>query len=759
MTPASGQNQKPISGWLIALLLLIAGAAAWFLIPTRSDLLERQIRDQSPDRALKTLSQLSEKDRSKRPDFYALMELQLRRQTVGKTNAVELMALLKKAAAEYARFGYPQTFLTELLALVDLQEFPAAAEQALGQQLSGMPVIGRRLIYEKLSQKALSQAKPQEAAALYDRFYAAIPPQEPATVEMVRLWRLAGTATNALAAIEVFATRSNENIQKLSPKLARTRIDLLRETSRADLAFEAVRDLRAVQDSPELYALFVTTARESNRAAEILPEMRKRAAATKKAEDWSSVAELAMAVNRIDWAIEASEEVAKLDPNDPAVRFKLGQFYEWSGKPSEGFDEYLKALKLGDHRALGRLLALNPGLYRDTELLEALKQVESKLIDNPYVLDLARLEARLGQFESAVRRYKALIKKTGLTEELTEEYGRLLLDLFEYPAAKALFAEALQNLPQNKIVRRGLAEALFRVGDFKSSLDQYEVLVDQQADAASVENYITLAETLGRMHNVIAGLRRQIQTADATSREYQRLAYFEHLQGRDQAMREVLVQGANRFPEDETLVMKAAYALGDAKHYVEAAELMKNHRELRKNPEIVRYYVGLLVQSQKYKEAQAFLENSVEKSLLERPGLAEVLAQIAEANSKPRDALEIFGRLRKLDPSNVRYTMNYARLLSTQGRMKEAEVVIRPHLTHPTAEILKLAAQVYAEMGQYKTAEEYQRQYLATAPVERGEAWGFLGDVLLSRGDKVNAHRAYEQGLNEALKTAAKNLK
>src|SRR5689334_21520657 len=131
MTPDSGQNQKPIAGWLIALLLVMAGSAAWFLIPTRSDLLERQIRDQRPERALKTLSQLSEKDRSKRPDVYALMELQLRRQTVGKTNAAELKRLLKQASAEYARFGYRQDFLTELLALVEVQESPAATELAL----------------------------------------------------------------------------------------------------------------------------------------------------------------------------------------------------------------------------------------------------------------------------------------------------------------------------------------------------------------------------------------------------------------------------------------------------------------------------------------------------------------------------------------------------------------------------------------------------------------------------------------------------
>ena len=124
---------------------------------------------------------------------------------------------------------------------------------------------------------------------------------------------------------------------------------------------------------------------------------------------------------------------------------------------------------------------------------------------------------------------------------------------------------------------------------------------------------------------------------------------------------------------------------------------------------------------------------------------------ITDTELKLIAAAALYEKLYLRDPANLRYVMNHARLLSGLGKLKQAEKVILPYLAQPSRDMLKLAAQVYAAAGQYRTAEKYQLQYLANLRQGRAEAWGFLGDIQLSRGDKQLSRRSYHRGLTELL--------
>jgi tetratricopeptide (TPR) repeat protein len=205
--------------------------------------------------------------------------------------------------------------------------------------------------------------------------------------------------------------------------------------------------------------------------------------------------------------------------------------------------------------------------------------------------------------------------------------------------------------------------------------------------------------------------------------------------------------------------LQTAYALAAENQLPDAVKVLAEHPDLRKSPEVIQFYLMLLVQGQQIKEAKAFLGSGIAPELLETPALLGLRAQVAEADDRLDEASGIFARLHQAEPKNTEYGLNHARLLAARGKTAEAKQVLALYEDDPNPEILKLFAMVYNAAGDYPTAEKYQRRYLATRPKEMPQSWGFLGDILLSRGDKLNARRAYQRGLNEMLADIARQAK
>jgi predicted negative regulator of RcsB-dependent stress response len=67
-----------------------------------------------------------------------------------------------------------------------------------------------------------------------------------------------------------------------------------------------------------------------------------------------------------------------------------------------------------------------------------------------------------------------------------------------------------------------------------------------------------------------------------------------------------------------------------------------------------------------------------------------------------------------------------------------------------------MAAQLLAGTRDFKRAAIYQRAFVASQPEDAGRAWGFLGDILQARGDKLGARVAYQRAIQEMLKSLGK---
>lgn len=745
-----------IVGGVLALFFVVI-----FFIPTQRGLLERQLSDKSWGRALETLRKLPPRERAKEARRFALLELQLERRLLAADDPLALRNLLARACEIAAPFKFEGEFMTEISALLDQVQDAEAAWKIVQPVLPQLPAAVRAPLYEALVKKTLAAAKPVLAMQIYAQHWQANP-TEAATSRLVALTRSAGQPALGLRAVEEFARRAGRPLVRVSPRLAWERVVLLRETGQPALAFDAVRDLMAEAEGPDrerLFSLLLTVARESSRLRELLPELQQRAAAQpENLSLWRALAELALAGGDQKAAIAAFRQIVALEPNAGVNHLRLAQFYEWNAAPNDAFDHYLIALRLKEPAAIERLIALAPGLYRDADLAKSLADAGSLLDRKKHAPFLARLFASIGDFEQAEAYYAGLTRDPNANVGLLKEFARLQLDLAHYDRALPLLLRVQQAQPNDVPTLGELAECYFRLGDYAKSLTHYQAVVQRAPEKTTVEGFLTLAESMGQLGVAADGLELWLgRNPHPTAKDYQRLAYFHGVANRPEKVRAALQRGVEKFPQDATLRRQLVYALSDAGEFSAAADTLRAHPELRGDDELTKFYLSLLLQAKRLADAERFVTTELTPELVEKLGLIASVAGVYEANGNWQAAMGLYEKLHQKDPANVSHGLAYARLLVRANRQRDALVVLQGFAANATPATHELAAQVLAAMRDYKRAAGHQRAFVASQPEDPGRAWGFLGDILLARGDKLGARVAYQRAIQEMLKSLGKN--
>ncbi len=756
-------TKQPVSVFSPKLLIavpVICAIIAFWLIPTERGLLERQLADKAWGRALETLHKLPAADRAKNAKRYALLEIQLERRLLAPDDPAALRKLLARACEIAAPFKFDADFMQEISAMLDQVQDAEAAYTLLQPALPKVPAAARAPLYEALVKKALAAAKPVLAMQIYAQHWQA-GPTELATQRLIALTRQAGQPALGLRAVEEFARREGRPLVRISPRLAWERVLLLRETGQPAAAYEAIRELMAVvepADRDRLFSLLMTTARESDRIRELLPEIQKRAAAQpENLQLWRTLAELALAGGDQKAAIAAFRQIVALEPNVAANHQRLAQFYEWNTLPNDAFDHYLIALRLKEPAAIERLMALAPGLYRDADLAKALTDAGDLLDRRKHAPFLARLEASIGNFERAEDYYIALTRDPNAGGSLMKEYARLLLDLAHYDRALPVLQRILKQQPDDAPTLGALAECYFRLGDYPKSLVAYQRLVARAPDKATVEGLLTLAESMGQLDVAADALAEWLRRSpQPTSKDFQRLAYFQGVANRPDQVRDALQRGLERFPQDATLRRQLVYALSDNGQFSEAADALRAHPELRSADELTKLYLSLLLQAKRLADAEQFVLRELTPELVEKLGLIASVASVYEASGNWQAAMALYEKLHRQNPENTSLGLAYARLLVRANRNRDALAVLQRYLADADAATHELAAQVLAAARDFKRAAAHQRAFVASQPEDAGRAWGFLGDILLARGDKQGARVAYQRAIQEMLRTMAR---
>lgn len=763
MAPPSQPSHPVFSPKLLLALPVICVLIALWLIPTERRLLERQIADKAWGRAMETLRKLPARERAKQGRYYALLEIQLERRLLAADDPVALRNLLVRACELAEPFKFDRDFLAEISGLLDPVRDPQAAYQSVRPALAKLPPAQGAPLYEALVKKALAAAQPVLAMQIYAAHWQ-VNPTDATTLRLVQLTRAGGQPALGLRAVDEFARRTGRPLTRVSPRLAWERVGLLRETGQPALAFEAIQELMAVvepADRDRLFSLLMTTARESNRLRELLPEIQRRAAADPgNVQLWRTLAELALAGGDQKAAIAALQRIVALEPNDRSHHQRLAQLYEWNVRPNEAFDHYLIALRLREPSAVDRLIALAPGLYRDADLAKGLGEAGDLLDRQKFAPFLARLEGNIGNFEQAEFYYRKLVDDPKASLALLKEYAQLQMDLAHYERALPVLQRILRSQPEDVPTLGALAECHFRLSDYPRSLETYQRLVRLAADKTNIEGLLTLAESMGLFDAAADGLqlwleRSQQRADEPTVKDYQRLAYFQGAADRPERVRAALEQAVKRFPQDNSLRRQLTYALSDAGEFSLAADVLRLHPEVRTEDELAKFYLSLLIQAKRIADAEQFVTRELTPEQVHKLGLAATVASVYEATGNWQAALGLYGQLHRQNPEQISHGLAYARLLVRAERGREALTVIQRYLANADAATHELAAQVLAGARDFKRAAVHQRAYVAGKPQDPSRAWGFLGDILLARGDKHGARVAYQRAIQELLRMLA----
>jgi predicted Zn-dependent protease len=750
------KSANPLPVWGLLGVLLACAITFYLLIPNQKKLLTRLVQDGKAQRALDMLHALSQTEKARDPEFYELMRLRLARQLLDPKDKAGVIAQIEGSLQAFEQSSSSQNFLAEVLHSISLLNDCEQALRLVEPHLETIPNTARERIVRVLVEDALASNKPGIAAATYQDCLRHFPPGETNLVEAVRLWRAAASPDRALRVLEDFEQQSGKGSSAFGPMLAELKFNLLREVGRNREAFDLAASLTGQSEEGEARHKWLNrmqaTAGSTAQHRKLLEEYRHHVQTSPAdANTWRLIAEMSITANDLALAKEAFQKLISLTPGDMAAQKQLAHVYEWSGEPNRAFDLYIKLAEQKDAAALERLVALNPGLYRDKEVLRILRELGGEASQDKYRLILARLLTKHGEYAEANYLYREHLQRKPEDTAVMEEYGQTLKRQHAYESALAIWKSLQKLKPDDEAVRGRIAELYYLLGDFENSLHTYQQLAKRSTDLAAILKYCTLAESLGDFQSLREALGREMELKrEVAPDDFIKLAYVFSLLGDDVERRGVLERGLAQFPDNDTLRIQLSILLVEKKQAAQALPILARTHNLKTDPGNLRLYLNLLIGSGDYASAEKFIKTGIDEKLLDTESINLLRGLIYEGNQNDVAAEKIYQKLYQQHPGESAYALNYLQVLTKLGKSKKARSVLQPLLKNPTPEILKEASRVSAELGDYQEAEKLQVRVMGLRGEPRFQDWSYLGDIRYSAGNRSAAQHAYRRALAAA---------
>lgn len=170
------------------------------------------------------------------------------------------------------------------------------------------------------------------------------------------------------------------------------------------------------------------------------------------------------------------ENVARLQPQDSEVRYKLISIYELQGKPSEAIPHYEALLKLGGPNSL---ISIKLGDYflKQKELTKAisiLKYARDAEPNNTYLIEaLGQAYAINKEYGKAIESYEDLARLED-NKAIIVRIGNLAIQAGDYGRAVAAFEQAATDVPGNADIQRSLGFAYAQSGNRDKAIEHLE---------------------------------------------------------------------------------------------------------------------------------------------------------------------------------------------------------------------------------------------------------------------------------------------
>jgi len=225
----------------------------------------------------------------------------------------------------------------------------------------------------------------------------------------------------------------------------------------------------------------------------------------------------------------------KIDPNDPAVHYKLATIYLFEKNVDESLIYAKKAYEI--HKENEWYAILLATIYEQIKeidsAIEIYKELKEKHTDNPqYYVELAILNQNNQRYEEAIKIYNEIEVAFGIAEPISLEKERIYLALGdvdkakaeikklsgyfpddtryigvladycmqkkEYEEAKKLYDKILTLEPDNGIVRISLASYYFEKGDNNESYKNLEIAFQSKNVESAVKTNLILSMLEGK---------------------------------------------------------------------------------------------------------------------------------------------------------------------------------------------------------------------------------------------------------------------
>lgn len=739
-----GDTPKRIFSWkqLIG-VMLACGITLVLLMPDDPTLLEDLIRDQKTAEARRVLEKIPRSERKVDALRYAIAEQRIEQIELGvEPGEADIESYVIRAAKRWKDYAFSDRLL--LIWIVDLPRLKSLdlAWLNLTGNWADVPHTQRVRLNEVLVDLSLEMERAELGAALYAQTYGESPELSHHAKELARLFRLAGDADRALHALE--KAPGND--------LGALRIALLRELNSNDRALTEL--LKEIENetamSSEKIQQLVVIARSAGQSGRAIPQTLKFLEANPS--DLVVSQGLVILQRESGQAIEAAASQAKvvsLSGRDPAELREWGRLLEGAGQPNEAFDVWIELSLQEDRVALDRMMALNPGLYRDRELADVL--LANVPVENQadYTLSLAQLLSTLGRYDEAVIAYELYFDAVPKDHVAMLELAVLEIELYRYAEAAKWLQRVKSEGQGTPSTRRKLGDAWTAMGEFNLALDEYRAVAEATGLLDDYGSYFRLARGVGAHEDFVAGLEGIIRKDAAEPANYLTLSYGYQLLGDEDRSRATLREGMVRFPKNEDMPMRLAYAYSDEKRYREAQEVLGLHPELGRKIEPTRLYLILMRLNEDVVAEKRFLQRKLPDVVQNDPESKQHLARIHSTQGRLDVAERMLRELHDSFPTDWDLSAELIYVLQRRGKHEAAQLLLEPLLVEGSAQAWRLAADVAIQMGEYVNAEGYQVKYLALVSPALPTDWGALGDIRLSRGDRVGAKRAYTRALRE----------
>jgi Flp pilus assembly protein TadD len=675
-----------ISPRLLRPLVIGCLALAAWLVPKRAELIKRLLEDGHHQRAI----EVAEEGRTLIDGHPVTILKALPLNEAEEPTATAAPSPLDRLRA--ALLPEAKAAGADLTQAVQQVNDPVSVLEVIHKLDPQLDAVQRGKVYLGMGQSALAMGNPGLAADILAEGAARGVHSPALLVREVTAYRWSGRPQLALAALEAWQAQ-----EALPVGLRDLPFQLYREMNRPDKAL----DLLLAGNSKELTAEQMTLACELGNQAGQMPRvlpLLQQYLSTQPAGR-ATVAELA---NHQVTADAAWQSFAK----------RCALSLEWGGQPLAAFRLHQKLAVLGERDSLQRMLALNPGLNLDGEVLPVLQAVVPVEEQPSLTLTLAQMEADAGEYEVADRHFAQWLERHPHDLAALKQRAAVAEEQSRLEDATKLYEQALALAPQDVSIQKELADLHIARRDFRDAFVLYEKLPESAHDNLTLENYALLAESLAEYPAYNRALvARMHRLKQPSTQDFLELGRSYAVIGEEEAQVKTYETGLRRIPRSHILRIELAHSLRLMDRYQEALAVLARP-EMKSDMQAMQLYIELACLAEDYVGALSFVGQGIEKQFA-------------------------FGPEVRLDLGEIYLNNGYAR---------EADAMFSSVPDEPALWPLLAAARFKA--GNFASAETYQRKYLAGLTVPDPQGWMLLGDICKAEGRESEAQEAYAKSLS-----------